>query len=289
MNTFNSVKQALIALQSAPIYNPRGCETKELLFVSFKVNDNEVYLNYPSRKLKFSYIKDEIQWYLKANKYDTSIAEKAKIWKALINTDGSISSHYGSIIFNGQFVECANTLLNDFDTRRALIYIGDNDNLNSDSKDKRCTCYLQFMIRENKLHMICSMRSNDAIFGLGNDLPFFSFVHNLMYNYIKGSGFDYLEKGDYIHCANSFHVYKRHYKMLDKIVKEQTDITKIPPKIESKEEVIWLMDKRKNMDMALHNKWDFSIWLYNLSYDKVIIKETINTDGTIVIDKIVQD
>ena len=165
-------------------------------------------------------------------------------------------------MFNGQFMNCVETILNDFETRRAIMYIGDNDNLNSDSKDKRCTCYIQFFIRNNKLDMIVSMRSNDAIYGLGNDLPFFNLVHNLMYFYIKGSGFDYLNKGKYIHCANSFHVYKRHFKMLNKIINEEIDLTKYPPKIKDKEEVLFIMDKYKNLNMIESNDYNFSKWLY---------------------------
>jgi thymidylate synthase len=261
MNTFKSLKDALIALNQAEEYAPRGLSTKELLFVSFKVNDNEVYMNYPSRKLNVKYIKEECKWYLRADKYDTSIAEHAKMWTNLINKDNSISSNYGAILFNDNFITCANTLLKDHDSRRALIYIGDNDNLQSESQDKRCTNYIQFFIRQNKLHMIVSMRSNDAIFGCANDLPFFNLVHNLMYNYLKHTQLNYLNKGDYIHCANSFHCYKRHYKKLNKMINEEIDTSIIPPSINSLDEVLFLTDKLKNIEMA--KNWSFSSWLYD--------------------------
>jgi thymidylate synthase len=290
MNTFNSVHSALEALNNTgKSYNPRGEETKELLFVSFKVNENEIYQAYPARKLSYKYIKTEMKWYLKADKYDVSIADHASIWKGLINKDNSISSHYGSIIFNGQFEECAKTLINDINTRRALIYIGDNDNLNSDSKDKRCTAYIQFFIRENKLHMLVSMRSNDAVFGLGNDLPFFSLVHNMLYVYLRDSTYNDLIKGDYIHQANSFHVYKRHYKRLNKMLTQTINIDKNPPAIKDIEEVKWLLIKHKNYEMARNNKWSFSAWLYDLNEDDFVIKEIIYPDGSIKQEKIYRD
>jgi thymidylate synthase len=61
------------------------------------------------------------------------------------------------------------------------------------------------------------MRSNDAIYGFFNDFAWFATVQERLLNDLRETYND-LEMGSLVHIANSFHVYERHFDMLDKMV-----------------------------------------------------------------------
>lgn len=121
-----------------------------------------------------------------------------------------------------------------------------------------CTYAINFRIRQNKLKMSVCMRSQDAVFGMSNDLPCFSFIHEMMFEYLKDTYKD-LEYGNYFHFANSFHVYERHYKMVNDILNQPNTFTKIDcPKISGKEEVEFLI--KSNFE-EIPNNFEFAKWL----------------------------
>jgi len=207
----------------------RGLKTVELTDFRYILAPYQRFMSFDARKLKLDYIKQEFLWYFCGDKYDTSICKLATMWDDLVNTDGTINSNYGHWIFarniqtkgarNGcNFDRIVKTLQNDPTSRRAIIPILNNDHLNSDTKDYPCTAYINFLIRNNQLVMLVRMRSQDAIFGMGNDAPFFSFVHELLLMRLKAdSQFDELILGPYSHVADSFHAYERHFEMLESI------------------------------------------------------------------------
>jgi len=223
------------------ITKPRGLKILEVENFNHIFKPYERFINYPSRKLNLKYIKKEFLWYLKGDKYDTSITKYASMWKSLINKDGSINSNYGQYIFsNDMFYNVLNTLIKDRDSRRAHIAILSSDHLISDTKDYPCTLGINFRIRDNKLNMSVMMRSNDGIYGLGNDLPCFSFIHEMMYVCLK-TFYNDLEYGEYYHFANSFHIYEKHFNLLNKIIKEENVYVDCP-RIKNIHEVKCLLD-----------------------------------------------
>ena len=114
-----------------------------------------------------------------------------------------------------------NELTEDPDSRRAAICILDNNHLNSYTKDYPCTGFLNFHIRDNKLHMTVHMRSQDAIYGMGNDAFTFGLVHELLWSRLK-ENIPGLDLGDYTHIVDSFHVYATHYGMVENILNDPT-------------------------------------------------------------------
>jgi len=242
---------------SGTISKPRGLKVLELENFGFNLKPYERFINFPSRKLSLKYIKNEFLWYLKGDRFDTSITTHASMWKSLINKDGSINSNYGQYIFSdGSFTRVAHILKEDKDSRRAHIAILTNDHLRSYTKDYPCTLGINFRIRDNKLNMSVMMRSNDAIYGLGNDLPAFSFLHEMMYMQLKEIYTD-LKYGLYYHFANSFHIYEKHFEMLDNILKEENKQIDCP-KIESHREVYFLMHGDFN---RIPSNYKFTKWL----------------------------
>ena len=65
-------------------------------------------------------------------------------------------------------------------TRRAVIQLFDAEDIVEKRIEIPCTCTLQFMIRNNKLHMFTSMRSNDAFLGLPHDIFTFTLFQEII-------------------------------------------------------------------------------------------------------------
>lgn len=237
-------------------YTVRGLKTKEILNYSFTLKPYDRTFNFVGRKFNLKYAKLETLWYLKGDRFDTTITEHAKMWKTLINEDGSINSNYGQYI-NPNINRIINTLKEDKYSRRAVISIASNDNYNSKTNDYCCGQYISFLIRDNKLHINISFRSSDVIFGITNDVFTLSIYHELIYVLLRDSAYEDLEIGDFNFHTNSLHVYERHYKMINNILstayEEKIDI----PKIKNSDEALSLLHGQINED------YEFSKWLKN--------------------------
>ena len=97
------------------------------------------------------------------------------------------------------------------DTRRAVMNIRDFD-VDSKNTHPACLQSIQFLIRDEKLHMKILMRSNDAVQA--------TFMNAVAFIYLQKKVADKLgyPVGSYTHTAYSFHAYEKSYKDLDKYV-----------------------------------------------------------------------
>lgn len=226
------------------------------------------FCNFEARKLNVPYIKREFLWYLRGVASDLEITNHASMWKSLVREDKTINSNYGQYIFSlerddhisglCQFDAAVKLLGSDKDSRRASMVILKSKHVKElESKDVPCTYALNFRIRDNKLKMTVHMRSQDAIFGMGNDAPCFSFIHEMMYVTVRDTYYPELEMGEYCHFADSFHLYERHFEMLDKIVDGSPYVPVECPKISSVEEVKFL---RKWIHASGYLEKDFFDW-----------------------------
>ena len=242
--------------------SPRGLLIKEIENANYVLPPYIRFTNFKARKLNLTYIKREFLWYLKGDKYDTSITEHAALWKGLINKDGSINSNYGQYI-NKQFDHVISLLISDKDSRRASIMILTAEHLLSETFDLPCTYALNFRIRNNKLNMTVHMRSQDAIFGMGNDVPTFSFIQEMIYVTLRDTYPD-LVMGNYYHFVDSLHVYEKHFQMIKEILQNPTEFESIIcPKISSSAEVQYLFqtDLRHIDKISIPEHYLFTHWL----------------------------
>jgi thymidylate synthase len=237
---------------------PRGQKVIELEHFTYEL---PAYVRFPSfeaRGLKLDYIKREFLWYLRGNRMDISITKHASMWLKVMNKDNSINSNYGQYIFArtsgigpapsiSAFEGVIAELTRDPDSRRASIPILAAQHYRMETNDVPCTYSLNFRIREGKVNMSVHMRSQDAIFGLGNDAPAFSFVHEMVFAALKALRPE-LEMGTYTHTADSLHVYERHFEMLQKIVDGSPYIPITCPRISSLDEV-------RHLVFGLHSRY----------------------------------
>jgi thymidylate synthase len=205
----------------------RGSNQREILFHSICITDpTALTIAPPIRKFKPTYAIAEWLWYLSRDRQVKNIGKWAEVWNQIQDSKGECESNYGEYIFNQQY-GCPESLLqwewvrkellNDRDTRRGTITINQPYHKYRNPKDYTCTQYIHFFIRDNKLHLGVHMRSNDAVFGFCNDAWTFCMFQQLMLNDLNALGAN-VELGYYYHNAGSYHIYERHWKMMDLII-----------------------------------------------------------------------
>jgi thymidylate synthase len=244
---------------------PRGTVSKELLNYNISLSDprNRI-IHFQARKTSLKYLLGEFIWYLSGTPYPDNILHYSKFWNNIVNQGnnegsksvmayppGTVNSNYGERLFttagmfanypptypdydgNGWPMECqwngvVNTLLADQSSRQAVMNIHLPNDRHVGNKDVPCTLSLQWFIRENRLHLIVNMRSNDIILGFTNDVFQFSMLQEAMCLTLRKFIPD-LELGSYMHNAGSMHLYDRHYEMAKQIIEEDAiDASMIP-------------------------------------------------------------
>ncbi len=207
------------------ISSPRGMKIKEKIGVRFEItNPRKRVPNIPARKFKIQYMIAEALWYFSGNDKTEWIANYAPFWRDISDDGLTANSAYGARIFRehnriagAQLVQwefVKKQLMEDPDSRRAVIHIKSPYDSLFAKKDVPCTLALQFFIRDNKLDMVANMRSSDLILGIAYDVPAFTLMQERMANELG------IDVGRYVHVSNSLHVYEKHFDMLDDIVND---------------------------------------------------------------------
>jgi thymidylate synthase len=146
-------------------------------------------------------------------------------WKYSANQYGEINSNYGTIVYSdkyfNQFENALAELLSNPDSRRAQmiynrpsIWVEYNENAKNDFI---CTNAQTVYIRDNKLHMVSQMRSNDAVFGYKNDYAWAKYLmEEMVSRYNEENPFNDvpLTCGDLYWQVMNLHVYERHFNLV---------------------------------------------------------------------------
>jgi thymidylate synthase len=203
---------------------PRGLSIRELQDYQLVIDPSYPFMGFKARNYNLGYFKKEMAWKLGASKYDASIKEHAKMWASVQNPDGTFNSNYGVYWFGSQmgFQTALNELIRDKDSRRAVIPMLTSEHMTPETIDTVCTECVGFRIRENTLFMSVHMRSSDQVFGLGTDLPTFSFLYRLMFAMLQ-SVHSELEVGTLTVTAMSSHIYGNHFRMIADVLEESKD------------------------------------------------------------------
>jgi thymidylate synthase len=204
-DNFNDLfKKAINVLDSEGEWTePRGFKCKEIISPQLVLtNPKNCLVTLEDRKLNYAYlIVEKFSYLSQISVPHILIAYNAQMKNYLNQDTGDFDGAYGPrIAKNSQLEYCYKQLLEDKDSRQAVITINDYTDRKV-SKDKPCTLTLQFLIRENKLDMIVNMRSNDILWGFCLDVPCFAFIQEAMAFWLG------IDMGIYIHQPASFHYY----------------------------------------------------------------------------------
>lgn len=225
------------------IAEPRGQRTREKLNYGFIVLDprsehivtcdaerNDVIRQYTTKETElYDSCSNKVEDFVKASKF----------WGKLANPDGTVNSAYGFLIWknrshgdpnfelhdelvraNGEYSVymshalrtpwewAKQSLALDKDTRQAILRFSLPLHQWVGNKDQTCTLHGIFMIRDDKLNLTITMRSNDLTLGLVYDLPWFvSLIHRMRAELLDA--YPALKVGTYTHIVHSLHIYDR--------------------------------------------------------------------------------
>ena len=198
-----------------------GQKTIEWIGASFIADEPSIF-GTPSQ----SYIEKELRWYKSQITNVNAIGDKVpEAWKYAANDYGEINSNYGQIIFSDkyyhQYGRVLDELLENPDGRRAsMIYnrpsIWEEYNENGKS-DFICTNAVTYYIRDDKLHCVVQMRSNDVVYGYKNDYAWQLYILEELvedYNQCKKETIEPITYGDIIWQVQNLHVYERHFHLV---------------------------------------------------------------------------
>lgn len=147
----------------------------------------------------------ELLWYLAGTNSLTFIKYYLPQYIEYSDDKKTVYGGYGPRMFglgrNRQVLNIIELLKRKPDSRQAVIQLFDAADILEEHKDIPCTCTLQFLIRKGRLHLLTSMRSNDAFRGLPHDVFAFTMLQEIMARALN------IELGTYKHAVGSLHLY----------------------------------------------------------------------------------
>lgn len=193
----------------------RGLNTREIMGAHICLtNPYARFVSLDSRAMDMRYCMGELCYFLDGRTDLASIYHYSKFWAKVSDDGKTVNSAYGYRLFYNKNIHnlsqlkyVISVLLDDPWSRKAVMPIYNKDDAH-ESKDNPCTMYLQFMIRNDRLHCHTHMRSNDIWLGLTYDVAFFTIVQEIIYTILKQQMPD-LQMGHYYHNVDSFHAYER--------------------------------------------------------------------------------
>ena len=218
------------------ICKPRGQVVKEVLTTTISLaNPRARLLASPERAADYGFGVGEFFWYWLGKQDVESMLYYNKRMGQFSDNGFTLNSAYGHRTrkqtlpvdapdcgYSTQWDAVKKTLLEDPDSRRAILIIGKAEDYTvgayQPSKDLPCTLSLQFFIRDNRLHLHTTMRSNDAFWGLTYDLFSFTLLQECMMLELREQGMKELTLGNYTHTAGSLHIYDRHFNQASAIM-----------------------------------------------------------------------
>ncbi|MCT4135559.1 thymidylate synthase [Elizabethkingia anophelis] len=206
--------------------NSKG-PNKEILGVYIRLTN-------PLNRISTSFAKNifvspigEFLWYMSGSNSLSFIQYYIQKYSEFSNDQETLNGAYGARLFNkkdpfhDQINNVIKLLRKKENTRQAVIQIFDkNDLLIKKNKDIPCTCTLQFFIRENKLILFVTMRSNDVFVGLPHDIFCFTMLQEVIAKELN------VELGDYNHFISSCHYYVEDDKFVTQYLKEGLQTSK---------------------------------------------------------------
>lgn len=189
-----------------------GVKLLEIVNASFVADEPSIF-----GKPNHSYIEREIEWYKSMSLNVNDIpGETPVVWKQVATPDGRINSNYGWCIWSRENGEQYNNVLHELrqkpTSRRAtMIYTRPSmwvDYSRDGMSDFMCTNAVQYVIRDQALHAIVQMRSNDVFYGYRNDYAWNEYVLKMLsYDLDVSPGIIYWNVG-------SLHVYERNFNLV---------------------------------------------------------------------------
>jgi thymidylate synthase len=160
----------------------------------------------------------ELLWYLAGSDDLTFIRYYLSHYVNESDNGRTIHAAYGPRLFHfrrqDQFGNVVRLLRRNPFSRRAVIQLFDATDLAGRYRHVPCTCTLQFLVREGRLTLVTSMRSNDVFWGLAHDIFAFTMLQEIVARRVG------VELGPYFHMVGSLHLYRTHRQRAQRFLDE---------------------------------------------------------------------
>jgi thymidylate synthase len=176
----------------------------ELLGNSFVLEDPRSCLFVSeARKLRLGYAFGSVLWTLKGSRSLREID--------YYNPNARLFSDDGRRLFGAfgprlqrrhQLDGAVGRLRRDPNTRRAIVFIGNDADTVTETRDFPCAVAIHYFIREGRLHSVTFMRSQSVAMVLPYDVFLFSFIHCWVAERVG------VPAGPYHHVMSSAHIYE---------------------------------------------------------------------------------
>lgn len=228
--TTNTVRSFFIdeLKNSRFVVDKTGVRTIELLGASFTADFPTIF-----GEPNDDYIDRELLWYdsLSTNINDIYGGDRAppKAWEYSANEHGEINSNYGlllySPLYHSQYDNLLVELLRNPNTRRATAIYNRpeiwREATANGKNDFICTNAVTYYIREQRLHCVVQMRSNDVIYGYNNDYAWQEEVllrltddYNIALEANRTVDYAPITAGEIVWQVQSLHVYEKHFDLV---------------------------------------------------------------------------
>ena len=221
MESINEIyKKAIVDVYTNGLtVKPRGMLVKELLGYKLVLNPQDNIITLPGFETNMKYAQEEFNWYLSGDNRVKWSPLIEKVWTKYSDDGLTVNSNYGHRIFGkyermpiNQWEWAKNKLLEDRDSRQAIININNAFDKEQPSRDFVCTIGCQLFIRDEKLYWITMMRSNDIFYGFRNDVYCFTELQKKMAQELN------IPIGDYIHFDGSLHMYEKDFAKAKQLI-----------------------------------------------------------------------
>jgi thymidylate synthase len=211
-NTLDDLLRSAIErlLQRGRTIRPSKGPALELAGVLLKLSNPRARLSRTDKKGTVFSCLGETLWYMARTNRLAFIEYYLIHYRQYSDDLVTLYGAYGPRLFRmrgiDQLANVIRKLRDERDTRQAVVQLFDARDIVAEHKDVPCTCTLQFMRREGRLHMVTFMRSNDVFVGLPHDVFAFTMVQEYVARSIG------VTLGTYTHMVGSLHLYNKDLK-----------------------------------------------------------------------------
>lgn len=194
-------------------------DTRELLGVALRIRSPRARLSRSETRGKAFSAIGELLWYLSKRNDLDFIKPYVRAYEREADEDGTIHGAYGPRLFAmrdmiDQIGSVTALLKQRPQSRRAVIQLFNAEDIASGHKEVPCTTTMQFFLREGRLHMAATLRSNDAYKGLPHDVFCLTMLQEMMACRLQ------VELGEYFQFVGSMHVYTNDLEKLPAYINE---------------------------------------------------------------------
>lgn len=207
---------------------PRGLETREILGAHLRLTDpRRRFVDLPPvRTINPAFAVAEALWILTGSdapwiyRYNRSLIQYTDNG-VLRGAYGPRMRSWGGHIDQLDYVR--RTLTEDPDSRQAVIQLYNPDRDTHGHRDVPCTLSYRFFIRQGRLRMHTTMRSQDLWLGFPYDVFSATVVQELLAGWLG------VDVGEYHHTVDSLHLYAQHHKVASALPAEAALSAPMPP------------------------------------------------------------